>query len=130
MATEFQSFAKKISDYINRFFSHSPSRIQKNSNIFIKNQLFMLQAYIIVVSVDMPTRNNLIELKRYSLTQYYNYSYEQNFWNRYINYLLSTTATCKCEKKITHLKTFINFYYKNITFIKNKRHILKKQVTN
>lgn len=40
--------------------------IQTVSNGFKKNQLFILQAYIIVVSTDMPAQDNLMGLEGYS----------------------------------------------------------------
>lgn len=58
MVTEFQSLAEGIPDCIDGSFSRSPSRIQRNSNVPIKNQLFTLQAYITVVGADMPARDN------------------------------------------------------------------------
>ncbi len=42
MITEFQSLAKKILNGIDGSFYNSSSRIQSNSNIYIKNQLFTL----------------------------------------------------------------------------------------
>ena len=84
MVTEFQSLAKRIPDCIDGFFSRSPNRIQRNSNVPIKNQLFTLRAYITVVGADMPARDNLMGLGGYSSIRYCNYCYAQGFWNGHI----------------------------------------------